>query len=338
MKGFRARLAGALAVFCVTIAPLPAQAAQPPIHFADLNWESGSLITELLRYIVENGYGLPTDMLPGTTVTLETALAKNDIQVIGEEWAGRSPVWVKAEAAGEVMAVGDTVKGATEGWWVPEYVIKGDPARGIKPLAPDLRSVADLKRYKDVFQDPESPDKGRFLNSPIGWTSEIVNKQKLKAYGLSDSYVNFRSGSGAALDAEITSSIRRGKPILFYYWSPTPLLGKFKLVQLQEPAFDAEAWKTLTDAENPNPQPTRSLASKLSIGVSTPFKAQHPQVVAFFAKVDLPIDLLNQALAKMSDERQPPAQVARTFLKEHPQVWQAWVPKDVADKVSSSLQ
>ncbi|CAD5202049.1 Histidine transporter, periplasmic histidine-binding protein [Pseudomonas sp. FEN] len=51
---------------------------------------------------------------------------------------------------------------------------------------------------------------------------EIVNQQKLKAYGLTDSYVNFRSGSGAALDAEITSSIRRGKPILFYYWSPTP--------------------------------------------------------------------------------------------------------------------
>ena len=45
---------------------------------------------------------------------------------------------------------------------------------------------------------------------PIGWTSEVVNKQKLKAYGLEDSYTNFRSGSGAALDAEISSSIRRG--------------------------------------------------------------------------------------------------------------------------------
>ncbi|QXI25726.1 ABC transporter substrate-binding protein [Pseudomonas vanderleydeniana] len=336
MKGFRALFAGALAACCVVFATHPARAATP-IHFADLNWESGSLITELLRHIVEKGYGLPTDTLPGTTVTLETALARNDIQVIGEEWAGRSPVWVKAEAAGEVLAVGDTVKGATEGWWVPEYVIKGDPERGIKPLAPQLRSVEDLKRYKSVFQDPESPDKGRFLNSPIGWTSEIVNKQKLKAYGLSDSYVNFRSGSGAALDAEITSSIRRGKPILFYYWSPTPLLGKFKLVQLQEPAFDAEAWKTLTDADNPDPRPTRSLASKLSIGVSAPFKQQHPQVVAFFSKVDLPIDLLNQALAKMSEERLPPDQVAKAFLKDHPQVWKAWVPADVAQKVADSL-
>src|SRR5450830_3512 len=338
MKGLRTLLAASLATLSLAVASLPVSAAQAPVHFADLNWESGSLITEVLRYIVEKGYDLPTDTLPGTTITLETALAKNDIQVIGEEWAGRSPVWVKAEAAGEVAAVGDTVKGATEGWWVPEYVIKGDPERGIKPLAPELRGVEDLARYKDVFRDPESPDKGRFLNSPIGWTSEIVNQQKLKAYGLTDSYVNFRSGSGAALDAEITSSIRRGKPILFYYWSPTPLLGKFKLVQLQEPAFDADAWKTLTDPENPDPKPSRSLASKLSIGVSTPFKTQYPQVLAFFAKVDLPIDVLNQALAKMSEERLPPRQVTEAFLKGHPEVWKAWLPVDVANKVAASLK
>lgn len=337
MNGIRALLASSLLTLAALGAPLPVAAAAQPIHFADLNWESGSLITEILRTVVESGYGLPTDTLPGTTITLETALANNDIQVIGEEWAGRSPVWVKAEAEGKVVALGDTVKGATEGWWVPEYVIKGDPQRGIKPLAPELRSVTDLKRYKEVFKDPESPGKGRFLNSPIGWTSEIVNKQKLRAYGLEDSYVNFRSGSGAALDAEISSSIRRGKPILFYYWSPTPLLGRFKLVQLEEPPFDAQAWKTLTDADNPNPQPSRSLDSKLSIGVSAPFQKQYPQLADFFAKVDLPIEPLNQALAQMSENHSAPREVARTFLKQHPDVWRAWVPKDVADKVAAAL-
>ncbi|QQZ44359.1 ABC transporter substrate-binding protein [Pseudomonas sp. SK3(2021)] len=337
MKGLRTLLGGALLGFGILLAPAGAWAAPAPIHFADLNWESGSLITDILRTIVETGYDLPTDTLPGTTITLETALANNDIQVIGEEWAGRSPVWVKAEAEGKVVALGDTVKGATEGWWVPEYVVKGDPAKGIKPLAPGLRSVTDLARYKDVFRDPESPGKGRFLNSPIGWTSEVVNKQKLKAYGLTDSYVNFRSGSGAALDAEITSSIRRGQPVLFYYWSPTPLLGRFKLIQLQEPPFDAEAWKTLTDPEHPNPRPTRSLASKLSIGVSTPFQKQYPQIAEFFSKVDLPIEALNKALAEMSEKHTPPREAAQAFLKAHPQVWRAWLPEDVADKVSARL-
>ena len=191
MKGLRTLVVAAAAAALTTMSlSLPVSAAQTPVHFADLNWESGSLITEVLRFIVEKGYDLPTDTLPGTTITLETALAKNDIQVIGEEWAGRSPVWIKAEAEGKVIGLGDTVKGATEGWWVPEYVVKGDPAKGLKPLAPDLKTVQDLARYKDVFKDPESPGKGRFLNSPIGWTSEVVNAQKLKAYGLNLSLIH----------------------------------------------------------------------------------------------------------------------------------------------------
>ncbi|WP_301951085.1 glycine betaine ABC transporter substrate-binding protein, partial [Klebsiella pneumoniae] len=150
------------------------------------------------------------------TVTMENALRQNDIQVTGEQWAGRSPVWRAAEEAGEVFSVGETVKGATEGWWVPEYLVKGDPQRGIEAKAPELRSVADLPRYKALFRDPEEPAKGRFYNCPTGWTCEIVNSQKLKAYRLQDSYTNFRTGTGPALDAAISAAFRRGEPVLFY--------------------------------------------------------------------------------------------------------------------------
>ncbi|RWU18194.1 ABC transporter substrate-binding protein [Pseudomonas alkylphenolica] len=310
---------------------------QTPIHFGDITWESGSLTTEILRLIVEKGYGYATDTLPGSTVSMEVALARNDIQVIAEEWAGRSPAWVKAEQAGEVFALGDTVKNADEGWYVPKFVIEGDAKRGITAEAPDLRTVDDLKRYAQVFRDPEEPKKGRFLNSPSGWTSEIVNSQKLKAYGLDELYVNFRSGSGAALDAEVTSSIQRGKPVLFYYWSPTPLMGRFQLVRLEEPPFNEAAWKTLTDASNPKPQGSRSLPAKLSIGVSAAFRQQYPELVEMFTKVDLPIETLNQTLAHMSEKRQPPKDAAQQFLKDHPDIWKAWLPAAQASKVEAAL-
>ena len=336
MNNLKKWLGGPLLACALITQPVLAE-QKAPVHFGDITWESGSLITEVLRLITEKGYDVATDTLPGSTVSLEAALAKNDIQVIGEEWAGRSPVWIKAEAEGKVLGLGDIVKNASEGWWVPEYVIKGDPEKGIKALAPDLKSVNDLARYKDVFRDQEDPSRGRFLNSPTGWTSEIVNSQKLKAYGLDKDFVNFRTGSGAALDAEVASSIRRGKPVLFYYWSPTPLLGRFKLIKLEEPPFNAEAWKTLADANNPHPIGTRSMPAHLAIGVSAPFKAQYPQLVTFFEKVDLPIDLLNGILAQMAEKRTAPRQVAEAFLKEQPQVWQQWVPADVAAKVKESL-
>jgi len=338
MTAMKKLLGGALLALGLASQPLLAASPPAPIHFGALTWESGNLITEILRTLVEKGYGYPTDTLPGSTVSLEAALAKDDIQVIGEEWAGRSPLWIKSEAEGKVIALGDTVKGASEGWWVPEYVIKGDPERGIEAVAPGLKSVTDLVRYKDVFRDPESPQQGRFLNSPTGWTSEIVNSQKLKAYGLADSFVNFRSGSSAALDAEVSAQIRRGKPVLFYYWSPTPLLGRYKLVQLEEPAFDAEAWKTLSNPNEAHPRGTRSLPARLSIGVSAPFHARYPELVQFFDKVDLPPALLNQTLAHMAEKRLDPRVVAEAFLREQPQVWSAWLPADVAAKVKENLK
>ncbi|WP_313739086.1 ABC transporter substrate-binding protein [Pseudomonas sp.] len=338
MKTLSALLASlALGLGLLGAERVAAAAPAAPIHFGAIGWESGALTTEVLRLIAELGYGYSTDTLPGSTVSMEVALARNDLQVIAEEWAGRSPAWVKAEQAGQVFALGDTVKNAEEGWWVPAYVIKGDPARGLPALAPDLRSVADLRRYSHVFKDPEQPDKGRFLNSPSGWTSETVNSQKLKAYGLDAQYNNFRSGSGAALDAEVTSAIKRGKPVLFYYWSPTPLMGRYDLVRLEEPPYDAAAWATLTDPRNAAPRGSRSLPAKLSIGVSAAFREQYPELVAVFEKVDLPIDVLNKTLAHMSSTRQPAREAAKAFLKGHPQVWKAWLPAERAARVEAAL-
>jgi glycine betaine/proline transport system substrate-binding protein len=233
--------------------PAQAQTRSPwcdsgkPVRFAGVSWESGALLTELMRHVMEKGYGCKTDAIPGNTVTLEAALAGNDIQVFAEEWIGRSTAWNEAAKAGKVKAVGRVIVGATEGWYVPQYVVHGDPARNIKPMAPALKSVADLPRYKALFKDEEEPGKGRFLNCPTGWTCEGVNSQKLKAYKLTDSYVNFRPGTGAALDAAISSAIQRGKPILFYYWNPTGLMGRHQFTQLQEPATTRPAsgrWPT----------------------------------------------------------------------------------------------
>ncbi len=72
--------------------------------------------------------------------------------------------------------------------------------------------------------------------------------------------------------------------------------------------------------------------------MSTPFQKQYPQIAEFFSKVDFPIAELNKALADMSEKHTAPRQAAEAFMKAHPDVWQAWLPKDVADKVSADLK
>lgn len=114
-------------------------------------------------------------------------------------------------------------------------------------------------------------------------------------------------------------------------------MGRYKLVRLQEPPFDANAWATLTDASNPNPQGSQSLPAKLSIGVSKAFRDGYPDLVRVFEQVDLPIQRLNQALANMSEKRTPPREAALAFLRDNREVWKAWLPADIAAKVEASL-
>ncbi|MHA6197786.1 ABC transporter substrate-binding protein [Pseudomonas wadenswilerensis] len=289
-----------------------------PVKFAGLNWESGMLLTDVMQFVLKNGYGCQTDSLPGNSITMENALSTNDIQVFAEEWVGRSEVWKKAETAGKVVGVGAPVVGAIEGWYVPRYVIEGDAKRKLEAKAPNLKAIADLGQYSAVFKDPEEPSKGRFYNCPAGWTCELDNSEMLKDYGLEGSYTNFRPGTGPALDAAVLSSYKRGEPILFYYWTPTPLMGQVDLVKLDE-------------------KPGVDKSVSIKVGLSKAFHEGAPELVAVLEKVNLPIDVLNQNLARMTKERIESPKLAKAFLKEHPEIWHAWVSEDAAKKIDAAL-
>ncbi|KAF0815460.1 Glycine betaine/proline betaine-binding periplasmic protein [Andreprevotia sp. IGB-42] len=310
--------------------------AGKPVKLGGLNWESGALLTELIRTVLEQGYGCQTETVPGNTVTLENALASNDIQIIAEEWVGRSEAWNKAASAGKVKAVGKVIVGATEGWYVPDYVINGDAKRGIKAAAPKLKAVSDLPGHIALFRDAEEPAKGRFLNCPTGWTCEGVNSQKLKAYKLEGSYVNFRPGTGAALDAEISSAYQRGKPILFYYWAPTALMGKYKFIKLQEPAYNEACFKTLANKDHPSPCGSAAPEALIQTALSKPLADGDPALTAFLTRFNVPIERLNQSLAHMADNKLDAAAEAKLFFAAQPKVWQAWVPADVAAKLKAA--
>ena len=310
------------------------------VTFAGIDWESGALITEVMKAILSKGYDCKVDSIPGNSVTLEQATANNDVQIFAEEWIGRSDVWNNAAAAGQVTSVGKTFVGASEGWFVPEYLVKGDQARGVKPLAPDLKSVSQLSDPKivELFKDPEEPSKGRFLNCPSGWTCEGVNTAKLEAYKLTDAYVNFRPGTGTALDAAISSAYLQGEPVLFYYWSPTAVMGKFKLVQLEEPAYDEACWKELTSATGKREAGCAFPAVEVAYGVNSTFAKEAPEIIQILEKATFPLEEVNASLAYMVDQKADAVAAANQFLKTKGAVWSAWVSPEAKAKIEASLK
>ena len=319
----------------------PAAAARCEIDrtvvFAGLDWDSNAFHTAVAQRIVRDGFGCAVDTIPGSTIPLLNGLARGEIQVVMEVWMSNPPPsWNEGVAAGKLVEVGTNFPDATQGWYVPRYLVDGSGAP-----APGLKAVTDLPRFKALFADPEEPAKGRFLNCPAGWQCEVFNGKKLAAYGLADSYTNFRPGTGAALDAAVTSALTRKRPVLFYDWGPTWLLGQWgkDLVQLEEPAFDAAVWKALSDAKDVKNVKTATAypAVRVVIGARKDFIDAAPQLHRFFRQYRTSAQLVSEALAYMQRNKASADDAARRFLKTHEALWTKWVPPEVAASVKAKL-
>ncbi|WP_082733673.1 ABC transporter substrate-binding protein [Polycladidibacter hongkongensis] len=334
----------ATAAFALPLVATTAQAAGPvceidrPVVFAGLDWDSNAFHTSLASYIMQKGYGCETDSIPGSTIPLLNGMARGDVDVTMEIWPDNvTEALAKGTANGDFIDLGINFPDAVQAWFVPKYLVEGDdaPAKGLK-------SVYDLPKFKEVFADPEEPEKGRFYNCIAGWGCEVINTKKLHAYGLTEDYVNFRPGTGAALSAAIESNIKRKKPVLFYYWGPTWVLGKVidDLVILEEPAYDKATWDALSAEDDPT-KVTKAVAyplSRVHVYANSKFAEQAPNLVEFLKSYETSNATVSKALAYMQDTGGTTDDAAVEFLKTNRDVWTTWVPAEVAERVTAALE
>ena len=337
-------VSGIVAIALSLALATPATAADPscetdkPIVFGGLDWDSNAFHTAVARHVIRDGFGCETDVIPGATIPLHAGLARGDIDVLMEVWPGSNPpTWKEGISKGTLVSLGVNVPDAVQAWFVPRYLVEGDdaPAKGLK-------SVDQLAQFKDIFRDPEEPSKGRFYNCIAGWECEIMNTKKLHAYGLTEHYTNFRPGTGAALSAAIDSSIRRKRPILFYYWGPTWLLGKIEedVVRLEEPAYNEAKWNALRAEKDPAAakDATAYPVVRIDIGARKDFVDRAPKVAAFLKAYTTSDAIVSAALSRMQENGGTADDAARTFLQENEKIWRDWVPREVAEHVTAKLR
>lgn len=323
-------LSGVVLVVLISLGiTIPATAGRPVV-FADFSWDSAQLHNRIAGFILKHGFDREvlytfTEEMPGFL-----GLERGDFHLAMETWVDNSAsYWEKAEKRGRMISLGKNYQDAPQGWYVPTYVIKGDPSRGIKPLAPDLKSVKDLLKYWELFRDPEKKNKGRFLNGPTGWPVSITNASKLEAYGLDEMYSNFYAGSGAALTVGIAGAYERGVPVLAYYWEPTPLLGRYDMTKLEEPPYDPEVWLETGACAFP--------ACRVLKTGNTEFLEAEPEIRAFVKRYETTLELTNEALARMEENGFTHEEAASLFLKDHPGLWRDWVDSEAAEKIAAAL-
>ena len=73
-----------MASMMVALTALSCAEEKEPIVFSDLNWTSAQVQNRIAQYIVEEGYGYPTDVVFGATLPLLQGLRNADTQVTME--------------------------------------------------------------------------------------------------------------------------------------------------------------------------------------------------------------------------------------------------------------
>lgn len=307
---------------------------KPVLTFADVSWDSVQVHNRIAAFIIENGYGYPECQYTfGDSLPLLQGLGKGSIDIYMEVWADNyRDAWEEVLANGTVTQLGTNFPDAPQGWYVPTYMIKGDAERGIKAVAPDLHSVSDLPKYRNLFKDPEAPNKGRFHNSPPGWICSAINESKIKTYGLDSTYNVFSTGSDTALVASMVAAYEKGDPWLGYYWEPTWVMGKMDMTLLEEPAYDETKWNNEKDRGCAYP------AARVLIGINSELETTAPEVVEFLTKYSTTLAQNNDFLAYMNAHDNDVEKAAIYFLKKYPDAWQAWIPAEAAQKVDAALK
>ncbi|MDE1950071.1 MAG: hypothetical protein KGI35_15735, partial [Burkholderiales bacterium] len=109
-------------------------------------------------------------------------------------------------------------------------------------------------------------------------------------------------------------------------------------IRLDEPAWTEKCWKTIHESKVDDPCGSSSPATNLDTAISSEFAKSDPAVVAAVAKVNLPLHDVNVAIAEMADKKIPAADEALAYLKQHPEMWKAWLPAPQAARFEASLK
>ncbi len=298
---------------------------RPTIIFGDLNWPSALLQNRIAQYLIEKGYGYPTDVKFGATLPLFQGLKRGDTHVTMEIWLpNQDEAWNEARSEGAVLSVGKSLGSD----WQSAFVIP----KYLQEQYPELDSVDDLKdeQYKQLFATPETGGKARLVSCVIGWACETVNAAQITGYGLDDHVHIVNPGDGAAANADLYGAYERKEPWLGYQWGTNDPALKLDLVRLEEPAYSDECWFT-----------TKACAyedATILIAVNPDLPANAPEVINVLREWDFNIDIYKAAVRWQ--DANPDADTNATalwWLSNNSDIWGDWVSPEAAAAVSAAL-
>lgn len=296
-------------------APPPPCGTQP-LSIARMGWPSAELLAEIHARILVRAYGCDVQVAPGDLGATASSMGSTGQPAVAPEmWATRvADVWNAGTEAQMLRPAAPTyVETQFEGWFMPDYVALAHPelvaAAGLATALPTIGGGAPV----------------RFISCPPDWACALINRNLVRALGLSGMVELVEPATRFEMDTLIAEAVSRSEPILFYYWQPNAVLSQFNFVPLDMGAYDDEAAKCLARVACPTPLPSAFPSETVVVALAEWVFTDIPQIAGYFQRSSLALAEMNDLLAALNEPGATVEGIADRFVAERQDIWQSWV-------------
>lgn len=270
----------------------PAQAAagsgqNKTLKIVYVEWDCATASSNLAKAVLEDKLGYKVELLPVTQPILWTSMASGDADAMVTAWLPDTHAAMYGKVKNQVEMLGKLVGGARLGLAVPDYV--------------PLKSIDELDANADKF-------KGRIVGIDPGSGLMQLTEKALKDYDIKQ--LQLVEGSGTIMTSSLAEAIRKQEWIVVTAWSPHWMFGRWQMHYLDDPLGSLGKEEGI-----------------FKVGRKG-LKKDHPEAWAFLTNFRYEDPSQLQRLMNWNQEKgADPLVNARRFMKENPQLVEAWLKK-----------
>lgn len=314
------------ALLCAAATPALAQAECGEVSITEMNWASASVVTNVAKFVMEQGYGCDVSVIPSDTVPAVTSVAENgEPDILTELWLNSTgEVYNELEQQDKIERLGKVLEpGGVEGWWIPTALAEKHP---------------ELKTIEGVMENPELVG-NRFNNCPDGWGCRVVSDNLIRALDLESSSIEvFNHGSGETLASSMASAVQDGEPWLGYYWGPTVPMGKYDMTRVELGEYKEKVHENNQNQNADNPGVSEFPAAPVLTSVTTDFKEREPEVTEMLSKMTFQTSTMSGILAWMDENNASAEEAAVYYLSNNTSEWSSWLNDSARANLAAVLE
>jgi len=290
-----------------------AQSKKPVIKLIANGWTASELNAMVAKILLEEQLKYPVEIVPVDENAQWSLLAQGTAHASLEVWpsghTATAQEYIQQEKAVEDGGLLGPV--GKIGWYIPAYLVRQTPS---------LATWEGLKEPQNValFATADSNGKGQFFTGDPSWIQH--DAAIIQNLGLNFTVVQL--GTEDKLIAALDAAYKKQEPILLYFWTPHWAHILYDLTPVTLPPYSEACYAAAAQEGIACDYPAEKLYKIFWSGL----QEYAPEAYQFLKNFNYTSRDQIAMLATVHLDGKTVETAARTWIKENPTVWQAWLP------------